>query len=91
MDAVACAKGILNTWERGDLAGLEAALHSAQRAAAGQALSTEEEERLQLLEGIAGQMRREMAHGGIAQPETYRRLLRHLAANPAGKPSFFRC
>ena len=92
MDAEARARGILATWDRGDLAGLDAALHSAERvAAAGQALSAEEEERLELLEGIARQMRREMAQGDIAQPETYRRLLRHLAAIPAEKPSFSRC
>jgi hypothetical protein len=92
MDAEARAKGILATWDRGDLAGLDAALHSAERlAAADNALSAEEEERLELLEGIARQMRREMAQGNIAQPDTYRRLLRHLAAIPAEKPFFFPC
>ena len=91
MDAEARARGILATWERGDLAGLDAALRAAERAAAHKPLSAEEEERLELLEGIVRQMRSEMAEGDIAQPETYRRLLRHLAAIPAEKPSFFRC
>ena len=96
MDAEARAKGILATWDRGDLAGLDAALHSAERvAAAGSGLSADEQERLELLEGIARQMRSDMQPGrmGIpdAQAETYRRLLRHLAAIPPEKPSFFRC
>ena len=91
MDAETGAKGILASWEQGDLTGLDAALHAAERAAADKARNAEEEERLELLEGIARQMRREMAQGDIAQPETYRRLLRHLAAIPAEKPSFFLC
>jgi hypothetical protein len=92
MNAEARARGILATWELGDLAGLDAALHAAESlAAANKAHSVEEEERLELLEGIARQMRSEMAQGDIAQPETYRRLLRHLAAIPAEKPSFSRC
>jgi hypothetical protein len=92
MDLEARARGILATWEQGDLAGLDAALSTVERlSAAGKTLSVEEEERLELLEGIARQMRREMAQGDIVQPETYRRLLRHLAAIPAEKPSFSRC
>ena len=91
MDSEARARGILATWERGDLAGLDAALNSAEGLAADQTQSGEEEERLELLEGIARQMRREMAQGDIAQPEIYRRLLRHLAAIPAEKPSFSQC
>ena len=92
MDAEARARGILATWDRGDLAGLNAALHSAERvSAAGNGFSADEQERLELLEGIATQMRRDMAQGDIAQPETYRRLLRHLAAIPPEKPSFSLC
>jgi hypothetical protein len=86
MDVETQAKGILATWDQGDLAGLAAALHSAECVSAdGSGLSADEEERLELLEGIARQMRRDMAHGDIAQPDTYRRLLRHLAAIPPGK------
>jgi hypothetical protein len=86
IDAETQAKGILATWDRGDLAGLAAALNSAECVSAGSSgLSAEEEERLELLEGIARQMQRDMAQGDIAQPDTYRRLLRHLAAIPPGK------
>jgi len=86
MDAETQARGILATWDRGDLAALEAALSSAARdAAMGKHLSADEEERLDLLEGIAVQMRQDMAQGDLAQPETYRRLLRHLAAIPTAK------
>jgi hypothetical protein len=86
LDAETRARGILATWDQGDLAGLDAALHSAERLSAERnGLSADEEERLELLGGIAGQMRRDMAQGDIAQPETYRRLLRHLAAIPTGK------
>ena len=103
MDAEARARGILATWDRGDLASLDAALRSAERVfAEGNGLSADEQERLELLEGIARQMRRDIAGSdtaGIpdAQAETYRRLLRHLAGNgcrPAirlEKPSFFPC
>ncbi len=91
MDSEARARGILATWDQGDLAGLDAALHSAERVTADKTQSVEEEERLELLEGIARQMRSEMAQGDIARPEVYRRLLRHLAAIPAEKPSFSRC
>ncbi len=86
MDAETRARGILATWEQGDLAGLSAALHSAECVSgSGSGVSVEEEERLELLEGVARQMRRDLAHGDIAQPDTYRRLLRHLAAIPTAK------
>src|SRR5438552_12668261 len=101
MDAEARARGILAMWDQGDLAALDAALRSAERVAAeGNGLSAEEEERLELLDGIVGHLRRDMAHTGSAgipdtKAETYRRLLRHLAgggygpAIPPEKPSFF--
>lgn len=86
LDAETRARGILATWDQGDFAGLSAALHSAEcLSAGGTGISAEEEERLELLEGVARQMRRDLAQGDIAQPDTYRRLLRHLAAIPTGK------
>jgi len=81
------ATGILEAWERRDLADLAGELDRARRAyAANRAVSFEEQERLELLDGIAGQMRREIRH--LAHPgdpgagvETCFRLLEHLAAS----------
>ena len=55
------AAGLLEAWERHDLRGLEAELDRTERACReSRSSSYEEQERLELLDGIAGRIRREM-------------------------------
>jgi len=77
------ARRILDAWEREDLPTFQAALRSAQRASAA-TTSAEEEERLDLLEGVAAQLERDLTgvRPGMAGSErvaTCFRLLAHLA------------
>jgi hypothetical protein len=87
MSAATRAQRILNVWEQEDLPGLQAELYLAQQACADAAgARAEEQERLELLEGIAGQMQRDLVRlplGSRAgrRAATCFRLLEHLAAS----------
>lgn len=77
------ARRILDAWEHENVPGLQAELRFAQQcnAACG---GTEEEERLDLLNGIAAQMERDLARAGFTQGDsaaTCFRLLAHLATS----------
>jgi hypothetical protein len=77
------ARRILDAWEREDTPAFEAELRLAQHADAAPA-SGEEEERLDLLDGIAAQLEQELVgrqpgHTGSERVATCFRLLAHLA------------
>ena len=87
MESAERAARLLQAWERRDLSGLEAELDRTERACRESCSSSyEEQERLELLDGIAGRIRQEMpalietgdSHVGRA---ACFRLLAHLAAN----------
>ncbi|HKW98386.1 MAG TPA: hypothetical protein VJN43_11690 [Bryobacteraceae bacterium] len=91
MESAERAAGLLEAWERHDLPGLEAELDRTERACRESYLSSyEEQERLELLDGIVGRVRREMpslietddSHVGRA---ACLRLLAHLAGS--GRPA----
>ncbi len=93
------ARRILDAWEREDTPAFQAQLRLAQRADAVPACA-EEEERLDLLHGIAAQLeqdlvRREPGNAGSERVATCFRLLAHLAAerpqavNRFETPSYF--
>jgi len=85
MTSAARAQRILTVWEQEDLPGLQAELRLAQQAgAAATGARPEEQERLELLEGIAGQMQQDLVrlplgNGAGASAATCFRLLEHLA------------
>jgi len=97
-DSTQQAQRILDAWEHENMPGLRAELHFAQRSGAATACA-EEEERLDLLHGIAAQMERDLAGMSFGHGEraaTCFRLLAHLAttrpvAIRSGKPSSFPC
>jgi|SRR5579871_1948031 len=77
--ATASARRILDAWAREDMTGFRAELRAAQRPH--NALATEENERLELLNGVAAQMERDLS--GMEYGEGAAlcfRLLGHLAA-----------
>lgn len=79
-DSARQAQRILDAWEHKDVVGLRTELRLAQQA--GAATSAVEEERLDLLNGIAAQMERDLAGARLARGEraaTCLRLLAHLA------------
>jgi len=86
MNSAARAERILAVWEQEDLPGLQAELLVARQACAAPAgARAEEQERLDLLEGIAGQMQEDLIRlplGSAAgsRAATCFRLLEHLAA-----------
>jgi hypothetical protein len=85
------AADILEFWKRLDLCGLEAELDRTRRACtASTAASFEEQERMELLGGIAGQIQDGIRNldGPGESAETCFRLLEHLAAS--GKCSVIR-
>lgn len=103
MNSTGRARRILDAWERMDLAGIEAELALAESAGAQtDGASCEEQERLELLDGIARQMRQDfsrlpgMAEAGERTAVCFR-LLQHLAATGECGPirseklSFFPC
>jgi hypothetical protein len=85
LTSAARAQRILGVWEEEDLSGLQAELMHAQQACAASAgARAEEEERLELLEGIAGQMQQDLVqmplgNGAADRAATCFRLLEHLA------------
>jgi hypothetical protein len=85
------ARNILDAWQRKDLDGLRAQLSLSSGLTPGDA---EEQERMDLLDGIAQQMRQDLPPN---QSEVCFRLLEHLALSgnhPAIRPrklAFFRC
>lgn len=87
MDAAERAKDILASWERRDLTGLQAALsRTLGPPVEPGVISTEEQERMELLGGIVSQMRCEIRQMPVlADPgegaQVCFRLLRHLAAS----------
>ena len=94
------AQRILDAWEQEDMPGLRAELSYAQRPCF--AASPEEEERLELLDGIAAQVEQDLAGselGNIASVRTATcvRLLEHLATSSphaairSGELSSFPC
>jgi hypothetical protein len=92
MNSTERASGILAAWERRDLPGLEAelALTQCDCGETGNA-SIEEQERMDLLGGIAGQMQKDLpqlpAAGDSAErSEVCFHLLRHLAASGKHPP-----
>lgn len=86
ISSAARAQRILAVWQQEDLPRLEAELSLAQRgSAAAPGAQAEEQERLELLEGIAGQMQRDLvrsplANGASGSAAMCFRLLEHLAA-----------
>ena len=89
MDSANRARGILASWERRDLTSLETLL---SRTLGGPVKSgpvtTEEQERMELLCGIASQMRSEIKHLRVSgdpgeHAQVCFRLLRHLAESSA--------
>jgi hypothetical protein len=102
MNSTERARGILAAWKRKDWPALEAELALTQYdcGETGDA-SAEEQERMDLLSGIAGQMQKDLpdlqgAGYGGERFEVWSRLLRHLAASGKHPPirseklSFFR-
>jgi hypothetical protein len=92
------ARSILAAWRRRDQSGLVAELRRTQLKCTGAAgLTAEEQERLELLDGIAAQMRQDLHLPGppSERAETCLHLLEHLAAGDqtllirSGKLSFF--
>jgi len=89
-NSAAHARNILDAWQRKDLAGLRAELNLPHHPSD----SSEEQERMELLDGIAEQMRQDLPGD---QPEVCFRLLEHLArsgSHPAiqnRKLAFFPC
>ncbi len=86
MNSARRAQRILAVWEQEDFAGLQAELHRAQLdCAAATYARAEEQERLELLDGIAGQIQRELASmpqgTGAGPAASCFRLLEHLAAS----------
>ena len=79
------AQRILDAWEHQDLPGLQAELRFAQRACATISRAcTEEQERLELLDGIAARMEQDLVRtrlGNGDSASTCFRLLMHLATN----------
>jgi hypothetical protein len=76
-NSAARARGILAAWERRDQAGLEVELSLMQAGTAIRDMSFEEQERMELLSGVATQVR----HAGIPSgaSDVCLRLLEHLA------------
>jgi hypothetical protein len=102
MNSTGRARRILDAWERMDLPGIEAELALAESDGAQTGASCEERERLDLLDGIARQMRRDFSRlPGVAEAGECTavcfRLLQHLAATGEHAPirseklSFFPC
>jgi hypothetical protein len=90
-DSAGRARNILDAWQRKDLDGLKAELNLPNSPSD----NSEEQERMDLLHGIAQQMRQDPSSGD--QPEVCFRLLEHLAqsgSHPAirsRKLAFFPC
>ncbi len=92
------AQSVLDAWGQGDLGGLDAELLGIERATAIETRA-EEHERLDLLDGVAAQMREYLAGAscGAERAETCVRLLEHLATSGqheairSEKLSFFPC
>ena len=89
MDSAERARGILASWERRDLTSLDTLL---SRTLGGPVefgpITTEEQERMELLGGIATQMRSEIKHLRFTEDpgehaQVCFRLLRHLAESSA--------
>lgn len=86
MNSADRAQRLLAVWEQEDLPGLQAELVLAQQAcAAATGARAEEQERLDLLEGIAGQMQQDLVRLPLgtaagSRAATCFRLLEHLAA-----------
>ena len=103
MNSADRAQRLLAVWEQEDLPGLQAELLLTRQAcAAVTGARAEEEERLDLLEGIAGQMQQDLVHLPLgseagSRAATCFRLLEHLAArhpqrvSQSEKLSSFRC
>jgi len=103
LNSTARARRILDAWERMDLRGIAAELALAERDGARTGIaSCEEQERLDLLGAIAGQMRQDLSPlPGVADAGERTavgfRLLQHLAATGEHVPirseklSFFPC
>jgi hypothetical protein len=81
MDSATRARRILEIWDQQDPGGLEAELgHIQQACAIAPGASSGEQERTELLEAIAGQMRQGL------RADVCRRLLEHLATSGAQRP-----
>jgi hypothetical protein len=91
VDSAERAGDILASWKRQDLCDLRAELDRTRRACSAMTVSSfEEQERLDLLDGIAGQIQEDLRNrGGLGDTaETCFRLLEHLATS--GKYSAIR-
>jgi hypothetical protein len=92
------AQSVLDAWGQGDLGGLDAELAGIEHATAIETRA-DEQERLDLLDGVAAQMRDYLvgAIRGAEYAETCVRLVEHLAASGphaairSEKLSFFPC
>lgn len=82
MDSATWARRILEIWDQQGPGDLEAELgHLQQACATAPGASSGEQERTELLEAIAGQMRQ-----GLGGADVCRRLLEHLATGGAQRP-----
>lgn len=84
VDSAERAADILASWKRQDLCDLEAEVDRTRRACSEMtAHSLEEQERMELLDGIAGQLQEDIRNlGGLGDSaETCLRLLEHLATS----------
>jgi len=82
MDSATRARRILEIWDQQDPGSLAAELDHIERACAmAPGASSGEQERAELLEAIAGQMRQ-----GLGGADVCRRLLEHLATSGAQRP-----
>ena len=94
-DSAGRARNILNAWQRKDLDGLKAELDLSNDLMAGG--SSEEQERMDLLRGIAQQIEQDLSGLSLAGNQVCFRLLEHLAisgGHPAIRPrklALFRC
>jgi hypothetical protein len=78
-NSILCAAAILASWHENNLEKLQRTLADAATLPTGSADSAGEGERLELLAGIASEMRRMIASGEVQQATVYAPLLRHLA------------
>ena len=81
MDSATRARRILEIWDQQDPGSLAAELGNIEQACCIPGVSAGEQERTELLEAIAGQMRQ-----GLGGADVCRRLLEHLAASAAQRP-----
>ena len=78
-DSTTCATGILDAWSQNDLNLLYSELDRAASLDAPPVMGADEHERIELLEGIASEMRGMVAGGRMEGASVYFDLLRHLA------------